>query len=193
MQDIPEKTHHAVQMAVVARLLASAAPDPHRKRVIARYVFVYLDDVVRFAPAWRNQLLGAASTKAAGESALPALTRLRNDWEHYEDVRNFIAAKRQPRDPRDPVTNEIDGFKLWADIGSLAVDALVDDAIEIYAQLASVTSAPHLDLDPTIPEAVVEALNDLDPVGEDAALEIVATSFGADRAGAITLRMGGDA
>lgn len=192
MEDVPEKVRHAVQMAVVARTLAGATPDPYRQRVVARYVFVYLDDVVRYAPAWRNTLRRDPKTSAAADSAEPALTRLRADWRHYEDIRNFIAAKRQLRDPLAPEANEIDGLRRWGDIGTLAVDTLVDDAIEIYAQLGSVSNLDPVELSPAIPQEVVEALAALDPIGEEGALAVVTTSFGAARAGAVTLRMGGE-
>src|ERR1700733_1873126 len=192
MRDPAEKTRHAVQMAIAARALAAAAPNDHRKRVVARYVFVYLDDVIRFAGPWRNQLRRRNATRAAAESALPALTRLRKDWRHYEEIRNYLAAKRQPRDPLDPVANELESFALWADIGEIAVGTLVDDAVEVYAQLAAVTPLDRVDFDPVCPDDLVTALRDLDAVGEEGAIEIAASSFGADRPGAFPIRMGGD-
>lgn len=66
-------------MAIAAPGLADAADDDHRRRVVARYVFVYLDDVIKFAERWRNQLLNTTTTRAAAESAPPALDRLRQD------------------------------------------------------------------------------------------------------------------
>src|SRR3954467_9914381 len=63
MNDVPEKTRHAVEMATTARALARVAPTAHRKRGIGRYVFVYLHDVVRFAPAWRNALRADPRTR----------------------------------------------------------------------------------------------------------------------------------
>ena len=192
MRDPAQKTRHAVQMAIAARALANAADDDHRKRVVARYAFVYLDDVIKFAAPWRNQLLTRTNTRAAAESALPALDRLRQDWLHYEDIRNYLGAKRQPRNVLDPVANELESFVLWADVGELAVTALVDDAVEIYAQLAAVTPLAPIELEPACPDSLVAALRYLDGVGEEGAIEIAASSFGADRPGAFPVRMGGE-
>jgi hypothetical protein len=136
MIDLPKKTRHAVEMAVAARALAAAAPTDHRKRVLARYVFVYLHDVIRFAPAWRNALVRDPRSRATAEAAKPALERLRRDWETYADIRHYLAAKRQPRHPGDKAADQLAAFRLWADIGDLSVETLTDDALEIYAQLA---------------------------------------------------------
>ena len=66
-------------MAIAARALARAANSPHRKRVVARYVFVYIDDVIRLGAPWRNQVRRQQTGRAAADSALPSLTRLRQD------------------------------------------------------------------------------------------------------------------
>lgn len=191
MRAAPEKTRHAVQMAIAARALARTASYAHRKRVVARYAFVYLDDVIKFAAPWRNRLRRSDATLAAADSALPALKRLRRDWRHYQHVRDYIAAKRQPRNPSDPVANEIESFELWADIGALSVDTLVDDAAELHAQLAAVTPLPPVEFDPVCSDSVRVALDSLDAVGEEGSIEIAASSFGSDRPGAFPIRMGG--
>jgi hypothetical protein len=178
-------------MAVAARGLAAAATDPHRKRVIARYVFVYLDDVIRFGAAWRNELAREDATRAAAESSLPALDRLRADWDHYQHVRDYIAAKRKPREP-DAELDQLASFKLWADIGELSVSTLVDDAVEFYVQLAAVSRLRLVDLAPAVTDRVADALDALDPVNEEALISITASTFGADRASAFPIRMGGE-
>jgi len=136
MADPDHKTRHAVQMACAARALARAAPSDHLKRVLARYAFVHLDDVARrpamgYGATWRNQLRQNPRTKPTAEAALPALQRLRLDWSIYQHVRDFIAAKRQPRDKADAAADQLATFKLWTDIGQLSVEALVDDAAEL--------------------------------------------------------------
>ncbi|HEY5193773.1 MAG TPA: hypothetical protein VIJ39_07885 [Solirubrobacteraceae bacterium] len=190
-----EKTRHAVQMALVARALVREAQDGHRKRVLGRYVFVYLHDVVRFGPAWRNEVRarGGAACTAAAAAAQPALERLRHDWEHYQDVRHYIGAKRQPRDPKNPAVDEFESFRLWAQIGELSVETLVDDAVEFFSQLAAVSALLPIEYEPKLPDAAKAALADLDPVGEEGRLEAATTSFGATRANAYTIRMGGEA
>jgi hypothetical protein len=192
MRDAPAKTRHAVQMAIAARSLSASAADAHRRRVIARYVFVYLDDVIRFAAPWRNRLRADPRSRAAADSALPALKRLRQDWKDYQHVRDYLAAKRQPRNPSSRVADELESFELWADIGELAVGTLVDDAIEVYAQLAAVTALPPVDYEPVCPPPLAAALRELDALGEEGSIEIAASSFGADRPGAFPIRMGGD-
>jgi hypothetical protein len=192
MRDVAEKTRFAVQMALAARALVAATPDPHRKRVVGRYVFIYLDDVVRFAPAWRNALAKSARQRAAAAAAAPALRRLQRDWEHYCDVRDYIAAKRQPRDRTDAAVDQLESFKLWADIGEPSVEILVDDATEVYAQLSAVVSLAPIQFDPQPAPELVDALQTLDGVGEAGQLELTATSFGAGKAGAYSVRQGGD-
>jgi hypothetical protein len=192
MRDAAAKTRHAVQMAIASRALAAAATDAHRKRVVARYVFVYLDDVIKFAAPWRNRLHRNEATRAAADSALPALKRLRYDWKHYEDVRNYIGAKRQPRNPLDRAADELESFAIWLDIGELAVGALVDDAVELYAQLAAVDPLPPVEYDPQCSDGLAAALNALDTFGEEGSVEVAASSFGADRPGAFPIRQGGE-
>jgi hypothetical protein len=192
MRDVAEKTRFAVQLAIAARALVDATPDPHRKRVIGRYVFIYLDDGVRFAPAWRNALAKSAKHGAAAEAAAPALRRLQRDWEHYGEVRDFIAAKRQPRDTTDAAIDQLESFRFWADIGEPSVEILVDDAIEVYAQLSAVASLAPIQFHPRPAPELVDALETLDGVGEGGQLELTATSFGAGKAGAYSVRQGGD-
>lgn len=192
MTDLPEKTRHAVQMSAGARALARAAPTDHRKRLLGRYVFVYLHDVVRFAPAWRNALLAAGRTRVTAQAAEPALRRLQRDWEHYADVRHYLAAKRQPRDPDNKAADQLAAFRLWADVGDLSVETLTDDAIEVYAQLAALESLPAIDAEPTVPVAVCDALAELDPIGEEGFLEATASSFGSAKRNAVPIRMGSE-
>lgn len=192
MRDAPAKTRRAVQMAIAARALAAAAGDAHRKRVVARYVFVYVDDVIKFAAPWRNRLRRIEATRAAADSAVPALNRLRHDWKHYEDVRNYVGAKRQLRNPVDRAADELESFAIWLDIGELAVGALVDDAVEIYAQLTAVDPLPPVDYNPQCSDELAAALNALDTIGEEGSVEVAASSFGADRPGAFPIRQGGD-
>ena len=47
--------------------------------------FVYLDDVIKFAALVPS--FGDGTRRS--ESALPALERLRRDWRHYQDVRDY--------------------------------------------------------------------------------------------------------
>lgn len=192
MTDLPEKTRHAVQMVAAARALARAAPTDHRKRVLGRYLFVYLHDFIRFAPAWRNVLLAGPRTRVTAQAAEPALRRLRRDWESYADVRHYLAAKRQSREPGDKAADQLTAFRLWADIGDLSVETLADDAIEVYAQLAALESLPAIDSEPTVPGAVRDALAELDPIGDEGFLEATASSFGSAKRNALPIRMGGE-
>jgi hypothetical protein len=191
MRDAPEKTRFAVQMAVAARALVGATTDPHRKRVVARYAFVYLHDVVRFAPPWRNAVLQDARYGPTAEAALPALERLRRDWDHYQNIRHFLGAKRQPREPTDAAADQLKSFELWADIGELSVGTLIDDAVELYVQLAAATALAPIELDPKPSPELAEAMSALDALGEAGLLEMTATSFGAGKAGSFPVRQGG--
>ncbi|MBA3807042.1 MAG: hypothetical protein H0X28_01410 [Solirubrobacterales bacterium] len=190
MLDTPEKTRHNLQMALAARALVRATTDSHHKRVLARYVFVHLHDVIRFGAAWRNEV--RALSEPAFQTAGPALTRLRGDWDQrFADVRHYIAAKRQPRST-DIASDQLESFALWAEIGALSVDALLDDAVELYGQLAAVADPGPLEYDPRAPEGVAEAMRSLRPLGEENFLEMTATSFGAARGPSLRVRMGGE-
>jgi hypothetical protein len=190
MRDAPEKTRHSLEMALAARALARAAPDSHYKRVLARYVFVHLDDVIRFGSAWRNEV--RAQSEPAFRAAQPALERLRGDWDgRFADIRDYIGAKRQPRSS-DIAADELESFRLWADIGELSVDTLLDDAVEFYSQLAAVSGLSELDYDPKAPDGATEAIRALRPLGEESFLELTATSFGAARGPSVRVRMGGE-
>jgi hypothetical protein len=185
------KTRHAVQMACAARALAAAAPSDHLKRVLARYVFVFLHDVLRFAPAWRNQLLKDEARRATAEAAAAALERLRVDWKHYQGIRHFLGAKRQLRDPADAAADQLETFRLWTDIGALSVETLVDDAIELYVQLAALERLPPIDAEPEVSAAAVQALGSAEPLGDEAYLEVNAATFATARPRTVALRQGG--
>jgi hypothetical protein len=190
MVDLPQKTRHAVEMACAARALARAAPSSHLKRMLARHVFVHLHDVVKFAAAWRNQLLKDERTEATAGAALPSLARLRRDWANYQDIRHFLAAKRQLRNPNDAASDQLAVFELWSDIGQLSVETLVDDAVELYAQLAASERAGAIDPDPVPPDAVAAVLETVEAIGEGF-LEANASTFGAAKPNTVAIRMGG--
>jgi hypothetical protein len=176
-------------MALAARALATATPDSHHKRLFARYVFVHLHDVIRFGSSWRNEVRRVSEPAYAASG--PALARLRADWDgRFADVRHYIAAKRQPR-ASDLATDALESLALWADIGALSVDTLLDDAVELYAQLDAVSPTSGLDFEPAAPEDVAEAMLTLRPLGEENFLEMTATSFGTARGPTLRVRMGG--
>lgn len=192
MVDLAQKTRHAVEMACAARSLARAAPSDHLKRVLARYVFVYLHDVTKFSAAWRNQLLGVERTRLTAVAAVPALKRLRTDWETYKDIRHYLGAKRQLRDPADAASDQLATFELWSEIGQLSVETLVDDAVELYVQLAALEQLGTIDAEPVVSDTSIAALASIEPVGDEAFLEVNASSFGSAKPNTVVLRMGGD-
>lgn len=106
-------------------------------------------------------------------------------------MRDYIAAKRQPREP-DPALDQLASFTLWIDIGELSVSTLVDDAVEFYVQLATVSAVSLVDLAPAVPDRVAHTLDALDPVNDEGLISITASSFGAGRASAFPIRMGGE-
>ncbi|HXI18596.1 MAG TPA: hypothetical protein VNM48_19705, partial [Chloroflexota bacterium] len=191
MIDVPQKTRHAVRMACAARTLARAAGNDHLKRLVGRYCFVHLHDVVRYAPRWKNQLGRSPATQVAVEAAAPALARLRRDWDEYQEVRHFLAAKRKPRDP-DAAVDQLATFRAWARIGELSVETLVDDAIEVYSQLSAFEHLPAVEYELEAPAEVARAFEAFTPVGEQALLEVDASTFAAARPNTIALRMGED-
>jgi hypothetical protein len=122
---------------------------------------------------------------------VPALERLRGDWKVYEDVRHFLAAKRQVRDQADAAADQLATFELWAEIGELSIETLVDDAFEVYVQLAALCSMGAIDPAPAVSGAALAALAEVEPVGDEAFLELNAASFASARPNTVALRMGG--
>jgi hypothetical protein len=74
----------------------------------------------------------------------------------------------------------------------VSVDTLLDDAVELYSQLAVVCGLGELDYDPIAPDGATEAIQALRPLGEEGFLELTATSFGAGRGPSVRVRMGGE-
>lgn len=72
------------------------------------------------------------------------------------------------------------------------MSTLVDDAVEFYVQLATVSAVSLVDLAPAVPDRVAHTLDALDPVNDEGLISITASSFGAGRASAFPIRMGGE-
>jgi hypothetical protein len=106
------KARYCAQMMAAASVLAGTAPDDFRRRVLARWVFIYRHEFIRWARRAKNELRGRDDMRDMVRELGRALDELeKRDWGSYEDIRHRIAAHRQtvpcPLTASIPQTNEM--------------------------------------------------------------------------------------
>lgn len=90
------KARYCAQMMAAASVLAGTAPDDFRRRVVARWVFVYCHEFIRRARRAKNELRGRGGMRDTVRELERALNELeKRDWRSYETIRHRIAAHRQ--------------------------------------------------------------------------------------------------
>jgi hypothetical protein len=186
------KARYCAQMMAAASVLARTAPDDYRRRVVARWVFVYCHEFIRWARRAKNELRrrnGLRETIRALELALDELEK--RDWGSYEDIRHRIAAHRQavpgPLTTSIPQTSE-----MWTDISDTTVRILSEDARAIWNQIAAVDGIPTLDRFPPISPELRAALDDRGYESARAGLVSGVGSFDATRDDAALIIQGGE-
>lgn len=186
------KTRYCAQMMAAASVLAGTAPDDFRRRVIARWVFVYCHEFIRWARRAKNELRrrgGMRDTVRKLEQALDELER--RDWGSYEDIRHRIAAHRQtvpgPLTSSIPQTNE-----MWTDISDATVRILSEDARAIWNLIAGAESIPALEDFPPVSPELQAALEKRGYEAVPAGLVSGVGSFDATREDAVFVIQGGD-
>ncbi len=186
------KARYCAQMMAAASVLASTAPDDFRRRVLARWVFVYCHEFIRWARRAKNELRGRTNLRETVrdlERALDALEK--RDWGSYEDIRHRIAAHRQtvpgPLTTSIPQTNE-----MWTDISDVTVRILTEDARAIWNRIADVHGIATLDSFPPISPELQAALDERGYEAAPAGLLSGVGSFDATREDAAFIVQGGD-
>jgi hypothetical protein len=154
------KTRYCAQMMAAATVLAGTAPDDFRRRALARWVFVYGHEFIRWARRAKNELRSQPEQRQTVRELERALDDLeKRDWGPYEDIRHRIAAHRQTID--SALTTSIPrGNELWTDISDDAVRVLSEDARAIWNRLAAVHGVPTLDSFPPISPELQTAIDD---------------------------------
>lgn len=190
--DKPYKARFAAQMMAAATVLAETAPDDFRRRSLARPVFVYGHEFLRWARQAKNELKSKPSQRqrvARLEELLRALGE--RDWPSYEVIRHRIAAHRQPLAP-DAIDDLQLGAEFWNDISSPALRILCEDARDIWNELAGGFSMPRLESFPPISPELSKAIDDrgYEPVPEGVAAGV--GSFDLTRSDAVAAIQGGD-
>ncbi|HEY2181084.1 MAG TPA: hypothetical protein VGH09_05360 [Solirubrobacteraceae bacterium] len=186
------KARYCAQMMAAASVLAGTAPDDFRRRVVARWVFVYCHEFIRWARRSKNELRGRKEMRDTVRELEQDLDELeKRDWGSYEDIRHRIAAHREtvprPLTASIPQTNE-----MWTDISDATVRILSEDARAIWNRIASVLSIAILDDFPPISPELKTALDERGYETAPAGLVSGVGSFDATRDDAVFIIQGGD-
>jgi hypothetical protein len=76
-----------------AAVLAAEAPDDFRRRIVARPVFIYAHEFLRWARRAKNGLKKLPNSRQAIRRIEPLLMRFaEHDYGPYEEIRHRIAA-----------------------------------------------------------------------------------------------------
>lgn len=179
-------------MMAAASVLATTAPDDFRRRVVARWVFVYCHEFIRWARRAKNQLRARKDLRETVRGLERALDELeKRDWGSYEDIRHRIAAHRQsvpgPLTTSIPQTSE-----MWTDISDATVRILSDDTRAIWNRIAGVHGIPTLDSFPPISPELQTAIDERGYEPAPTGLLSGVGSFDATREDAAFIIQGGD-
>ena len=166
MVDPSGKARHCTLMLMASSVLADCAPEEVQKRALARYSFLFADAALEWMRKWRNQLRRDRSTQLHARNCKPSLRGLEAALEEAGEVRDYLAAKRQPKDSLR--ANDIEQTaRLWAAVNPANVSAIGKAAIDSFDRLsnapAGTTIAQWAALDPAHQRAVRDALPRRDP------------------------------
>ncbi len=186
------KARYCAQMMAAATVLATTAPDDFRRRVVARWTFVYCHEFIRWARRAKNELRGRKELRGTVRELERALDDLEGrDWGSYEEIRHRIAAHRQTFD--STLTTSIpQGNELWTDIADAAVRVLSEDARAISNRIAAVHAIPTLDRFPPVTPELQAAIDERGYEAASTGLVSGVGSFDATREEAVFIIQGGD-
>jgi hypothetical protein len=148
-------------MLLAAAVLADCAPDDIQKRALARYSFLFADAALEWMRIWRNQLKRQNATARHANVCRSHVSQLAIALENAGEVRDYLAAKRQPRDALRASDLEATA-ELWAAVNPANVSAISAAAIAAFDALAQTPDgrsvARWVALDATRRRAVTAAL-----------------------------------
>ena len=186
------KARYGAQMMAAASVLAGTAPDDFRRRVVARWVFVYCHEFIRWARRAKNELRGRTGMRDTVRELEQALDELeKRDWGSYEEIRHRIAAHRQT--VPGPLTTSIrQTNEMWTDISEATVGILSEDARAIWNLIAGAHSIPTLEEFPPISPELKAAVDERGYEAAAVGLVSGVGSFDATRDDAVFIIQGGD-
>jgi hypothetical protein len=186
------KSRYCAQMMAGASVLASTAPDDFRRRILARSVFVYCHEFIRWTRTAKNELKGQKDHRMKVQELTRELNTLaKRDWGPYEEIRHRIAAHRQAV-TEDQSAAILHTTELWTDISDDAVRILSEDARAIWNGLAAVHDLPALVSFPPISPELQAALAERGYEPPPEGLVSGVGSFDASREDAIFMIQGGE-
>lgn len=186
------KSRFAAQMMAAVAVLADTAPDDFRRRIVARSLFVYTHEFLRWARQAKNELSrisGESDRILRLEQMLEALGD--RDWGPYEEIRHRIAAHRQPIGD-GPLGGLEAGVAAWNDICRTSLHILAADARAIWNELADGYGMPRLTGFPPIVDELADAIAAFGYATELDGIAIGVGSFDATRPDAAVALQGGD-
>lgn len=161
MVDPPGKARHCTLMLLAAAVLADCAPEDVQKRALARYSFLFADAALDWMRKWRNQLKRDAATQKHARACRPPLQRFDAALTEAGEIRDYLAAKRQPKDVLRASDIEATA-QLWAAVNPANVSAIGLAAIASFDALIQAPEgtsiAQWVALDDAYRRAVKEAL-----------------------------------
>ncbi len=183
----PYRARMCAQFMAAAAILAFEAPDDFRRRIIARSVFVYAHEFLRWARRAKNDLKKRPKTRYAVRRLEPMLDRFdSHDYGPYEDVRHRITAHRQP------IGDQVATAAAWLDITDATVRILAEDARAIWNELAAAYDMPRLERFPPVSEELRKALDEKGFERLSSGVLAGVGSFDDTRPDAVGVRQGGD-
>ncbi|MEG3996572.1 MULTISPECIES: hypothetical protein [unclassified Microcoleus] len=115
-------------MMRLIRWLTDLINDDYEKRVLARYILVYVDAFLKLAPVLKNQI---KATEVNVNTLREPLKNLREDYNSfYATIRHKLSAHRQDL----PL---VDRIEAWNEIDDVTVNTFINDASQIYNLLNS--------------------------------------------------------
>lgn len=140
------KARHCTLMLLSAGVLADTAPEILQRRGLARYVFMFADELLLWVRRWRNQVRRSGTAIKA-----PAVDDLARAVDAVEGVRDILAAKRQAAAAWR--ADDMEATRaLWEAVSPANASALADAALRSWEQLsgedATRSVIPWVALDP---------------------------------------------
>lgn len=131
MKELAEKVLYCIQMMQLVCWLTSLINDDYGKRVLARYILVYLDAFLDLAPRLKNQIKNSVLDV---DTVTQKINRLRTNYEsYYATIRDKLVAHRQDL----PLALRIE---TWNEIDDTTVNIFIDDVTDIYTNLRNLDS-----------------------------------------------------
>lgn len=186
------KTRFTAQMMAAVAVLADTAPDDFRRRIVARSLFVYTHEFIRWARQAKNELRRIGGQRDRVLRLEPMLAALGDrDWGPYEEIRHKIAAHRQPIG-HGPLGGLEAGVVAWNDISRTSLHILAEDARGIWNELADGYEMPRLTGFPPVVDELAEEITACGYEVEPDGVAIGVGSFDATRPDAALALQGGD-